>query len=63
MSFDPTEEQRQAIQSIAQDTAVTAGAGSGKTKVLVERYIYLLNNGFTVDQIAAITFTKRQLKK
>ncbi len=59
MSFDPTEEQRQAIQSIAQDTAVTAGAGSGKTKVLVERYIYLLNNGFTVDQIAAITFTKK----
>ncbi|HHT72373.1 MAG TPA: UvrD-helicase domain-containing protein [Firmicutes bacterium] len=59
MSFDPTPQQLAAIQSIAQDTVVTAGAGSGKTKVLVERFIYLLENGFTMDQIAAITFTKK----
>ena len=59
MSFDPTLQQLAAIQSIAQDTVVTAGAGSGKTKVLVERFIYLLENGFTMDQIAAITFTKK----
>jgi ATP-dependent helicase/nuclease subunit A len=59
MSFAPTEQQRQAIESIQQDTAVTAGAGSGKTRVLVERFIHLLNHGYTIDQIAAITFTKK----
>jgi len=59
VSFKPTDQQLKAIRSIEKDTAVTAGAGSGKTKVLVERYIHLLNEGFTVDQIAAITFTKK----
>jgi ATP-dependent helicase/nuclease subunit A len=59
MSFEPTPPQRVAIESIYQDTVVTAGAGSGKTRVLVERYINLLRSGFTIDQIAAITFTKK----
>lgn len=59
MSFAPTPQQREAITSIAVDTVVTAGAGSGKTRVLVERFIYLLNQGFSIGQIAAITFTKK----
>ena len=32
MSFEPTPPQRVAIESIYQDTVVTAGAGSGKTR-------------------------------
>lgn len=59
MSFKPTDQQLEAINSIQQDTVVTAGAGSGKTRVLVERFIHLLSSGFTIDQIAAITFTKK----
>ena len=39
---------------------VTAGAGSGKTAVLVERYLKILQNGnVTPQQIVAITFTDK----
>jgi ATP-dependent helicase/nuclease subunit A len=45
--------------------AVTANAGSGKTRVLVERYLELITkpdingNLFEIEEIAAITFTKK----
>jgi superfamily I DNA/RNA helicase len=39
---------------------VTAGPGSGKTTVLVERYIHILReHSLSIDQIVAITFTNR----
>jgi ATP-dependent helicase/nuclease subunit A len=40
---------------------VTAGPGSGKTTVLVERYLHILrqNTNLNIDQIVAITFTNR----
>ncbi|HHT68219.1 MAG TPA: UvrD-helicase domain-containing protein [Firmicutes bacterium] len=59
MSFDPTPSQWKAITTTDQPLAVTAGAGSGKTRVLVERYLHLLEIGVSVDEIAAITFTKK----
>ncbi len=59
MAFDPTPSQEKAIKIVDRPVAVTAGAGSGKTRVLVERYLYLLANGVRVDDIAAITFTKK----
>lgn len=59
MSFDPTPSQKKAITTIDRPLAVTAGAGSGKTRVLVERYLHLLAAGVQVDEIAAITFTKK----
>lgn len=50
-------------QLIAQSTdrhlAVTANAGSGKTRVLVNRYVDLLLQGIEPSQIAAITFTNK----
>lgn len=39
--------------------AVTANAGSGKTTVLVERYVRLLLEGVDVRSIVAITFTRK----
>ncbi len=54
-----------AAQSIAAFTidrhvSVTAGPGSGKTTVLVERYLHILRaRDVSVDQIVAITFTNR----
>lgn len=45
---------------ISRNIAVTAGAGSGKTSVLVERYLWCLrNNGYQVRRIVAITFTEK----
>ena len=37
-----TDEQKQAIETIDSNVAVSAGAGSGKTKVLVARFMYIL---------------------
>ncbi|HOQ74015.1 MAG TPA: UvrD-helicase domain-containing protein [Limnochordia bacterium] len=59
MAFKPTDSQRKAIVTIDRPVAVVAGAGSGKTWVLVERYLHLLDQGFATDEIAAITFTKK----
>src|SRR5690554_4560931 len=59
MSFIPTPQQEKAIMTIDRHVAVTAGAGSGKTRVLVERYLNLLEHGVAVENIAAITFTKK----
>ena len=38
----PNEEQRPAVMARAGDVVVTAGAGSGKTRTLVARYLALL---------------------
>jgi len=39
---------------------VTAGPGSGKTTVLVERYLHILReSNLSIDKIVAITFTNR----
>jgi ATP-dependent helicase/nuclease subunit A len=38
---------------------VEAGAGSGKTKCLVERFVALVQAGVPADRIAAITFTEK----
>ncbi len=53
-----TEEQRAAITANG-NTVVRAGAGSGKTYVLVERYIELLQRGFSPLQIIVTTYTER----
>ena len=45
---------------ISRNIAVTAGAGSGKTSILVERYLWCLqNNDYQVRRIVAITFTEK----
>ncbi|MCX7930186.1 MAG: UvrD-helicase domain-containing protein, partial [Chlorobi bacterium] len=38
---------------------VRASAGSGKTRVLVERYVRLLLDGYDVRRIVAMTFTRK----
>ncbi len=54
-----TPEQQRAIESIKQNTSVIAGAGSGKTMVLVERFLHLLSSGTDCAKILAITFTNK----
>jgi ATP-dependent helicase/nuclease subunit A len=44
-------------------TVVTAGAGSGKTRALVGRYLALLESGLPLRSIAAITFTDKAARE
>lgn len=53
-----------AIKTIDKNVAVNAGAGTGKTKVLTERFVHILEHGNLedgkeVESIVAITFTKK----
>ena len=53
-------EQAAAAYEINKHISVTAGPGSGKTMVLVERYLHILReHSLSIDQIVAITFTNR----
>lgn len=53
-------EQAAAAYEIKKHISVTAGPGSGKTTVLVERYLHILReHKLNIDQIVAITFTNR----
>lgn len=53
------EPQRQAVISEAKRLLVLAGAGSGKTKTLLQKLIYLIEEkGVNPSNILAITFTK-----
>ena len=58
--MQPTTEQRDAINIHDKNLIVVAGAGSGKTRVLVERYIQLLacNLHWPLSALVAITFTR-----
>src|SRR6266550_5948953 len=53
-------EQAAAAYELDRHISVTAGPGSGKTMVLVERYLHILRSQkLAIDQIVAITFTNR----
>jgi len=56
-----TGEQQEAISLRGKDTLVTAGAGSGKTRVLVERLLRRITdpqNPVDLDRLLVVTFTK-----
>ena len=59
MNLSP--EQNAAIHTHDRNLVVVAGAGSGKTFVLVERYLALLdaNPDWALNQLVAITFTQK----
>jgi ATP-dependent helicase/nuclease subunit A len=57
---EPTPEQDQAIRRRSEPLHLAAGAGSGKTAVLVERFVGAVHeDGISPDRILAITFTER----
>lgn len=68
--FRPNDEQMAAILAIDCNVSVSAGAGSGKTKVLVERFLHILEQDLPeyrvtgklqldAGNILAITFTRK----
>lgn len=50
---------RRAAVDPTQNVVLEASAGTGKTRVLVERYVNLLRAGVEPDHILAITFTRK----
>jgi ATP-dependent helicase/nuclease subunit A len=56
----PTEEQRRAIDAAGTEVLVEAGAGTGKTGVMVDRYCDLVcEGGVAPDAVLAFTFTDK----
>lgn len=55
---EPNEAQLKAIVNLQDNLLVAAGAGSGKTWVLTERYMEMLAHGARPGEIVAITFTE-----
>lgn len=58
-----TEEQRQAATSAANRILILAGAGTGKTRVVVQRVAHLVANGCDPSGIILLTFTLRAGKE
>ncbi|UUM27771.1 ATP-dependent helicase [Acinetobacter colistiniresistens] len=52
-------QQKQAATTAAQNCLVLAGAGCGKTKTIVARAAYLIDQGLPAQQIQILTFTRR----
>jgi ATP-dependent helicase/nuclease subunit A len=59
----PSDEQRPAVLVGDRDVVVTAGAGTGKTRTLVARYLSLLAEGLPARSILAITFTRKAARE
>ncbi|MDR2669500.1 MAG: UvrD-helicase domain-containing protein [Desulfovibrio sp.] len=53
------EEQERAVPAGPGPVLVCAGPGTGKTRTLIARILYLLNEGIDPRKIAAVTFTRR----
>lgn len=60
-----TDRQREALETRGRKVIVSAGAGSGKTRVLVERFLMLLeeNPDWRVSDIVAVTFTEKAARE
>ncbi len=56
--MDFTVSQKEALKVLDRDTLVSAGAGSGKTRVLTERIANLISSGVNPLNLLVLTFTK-----
>jgi ATP-dependent helicase/nuclease subunit A len=61
--INPSPEQIPAVLDRGRDVVVTAGAGTGKTRTLVARYLALLLDGLPLRSLVAITFTKKAARE
>jgi len=61
--LSPNEEQLPPVLARGHDVVVTAGAGTGKTRTLVARYLSLLADGLPLRSIVAVTFTRKAARE
>jgi ATP-dependent helicase/nuclease subunit A len=61
--MQPSPEQEPAVRQRGRDVVVTAGAGTGKTRTLVARYLSLVAEGLPLRSIVAITFTRKAARE
>ena len=55
-----TKDQKKAVEAVHCNVCVSAGAGTGKTSVLVERFLYLISHQLAKSgEVLAITFTEK----
>ncbi len=59
----PSPEQEPAVRERGRDIVVTAGAGTGKTRTLVARYLSLVAEGLPLRSVIAITFTRKAARE
>jgi DNA helicase-2/ATP-dependent DNA helicase PcrA len=59
MSITLNPEQLEAVTHFGSPLLVAAGPGSGKTRVIVERIIHLINNGLKPSEILCLTFSEK----
>ncbi|MDD2388575.1 MAG: UvrD-helicase domain-containing protein [Desulfobacterales bacterium] len=52
-------QQKEAVEYTGTPALVVAGAGSGKTRTLISKMVYLVEGGFDPQRILAITFTNK----
>lgn|GEM_PF-3265520 len=63
-NFNSTPAQQEAIDTLGCNVSVSAGAGSGKTEVLVQRFCKIVELGLAdVDEILTVTFTEKAAKE
>lgn len=62
-SLDLDAEKKEAIRTIDGPLLIIAGPGSGKTRTLVERVVYLSSCGVAPERIMVATFTEKAAKE